>query len=76
MQWYHCALHSNSVNALVCVEGDVDVTCLLFLQAGQTDYMLSNLRWAADWLSAARYQPDGFVAVTWLPGDSISASHK
>eukprot|EP00775_Hariotina_reticulata_P011571 gene11571-11715_t len=46
-----------------------------FDQTGQTAYMLSNLKWAADWLLAARYQPDAFVAVTWLPGDSISASH-
>lgn len=45
-------------------------------QAGQVDYMLGNLKWGADWLNAARYQPDAFVAVTWMPGETVNASHR
>lgn len=43
--------------------------------SGQVDSLLSSLRWAADWLLAARYAPDAFVAVTWAPGRTIKESH-
>lgn len=37
--------------------------------------LLSSLKWEADWLLAARYAPDAFVAVTWAPGKTIKESH-
>lgn len=37
--------------------------------------LLDSLRWEADWLQAARYQPDAFVAVTWMPGRSVQDAH-
>jgi hypothetical protein len=43
-----------------------------YAAAGQVDYMLATLKWGADWLNAARYAPDAFVAVTWKPGGCIS----
>ena len=46
-----------------------------FKSAGSEAAMLSSLKWAADWLLAARYAPDAFVAVTWAPGKTIKDSH-
>ena len=46
-----------------------------FDSGGHTNTLLSNLRWAADWLLGARYAPDAFVAVTWAPGKTIKQSH-
>lgn len=46
-----------------------------FQQAGQVDYMLAALKWGADWLLEARYAPDSFVAVTWMPGSCVKQSH-
>lgn len=43
--------------------------------AGTAESLLSSLRWAADWLVAARYAPGAFVAVTWAPADTIKESH-
>lgn len=38
--------------------------------------LLTVCRWGADWLMAARYSADGFVAVTWMPGRDVRASHR
>jgi hypothetical protein len=46
-----------------------------FDSAGQTNALLSSLKWAADWLLAARYAPDAFVAMTWAPGRTVKESH-
>lgn len=42
---------------------------------GHADALLGSLRWSADWLLAARYAPDAFVAVTWAPGKTVKESH-
>lgn len=46
-----------------------------FNSNGHSDSLLSSLRWAADWLLAARYAPDAFVAMTWAPGKTVKESH-
>ncbi|WIA22858.1 hypothetical protein OEZ86_009804 [Tetradesmus obliquus] len=46
-----------------------------YAAAGQVDAMLATLKWGADWLNAARYAPDAFVAVTWKPGATVRESH-
>jgi hypothetical protein len=46
-----------------------------FKSGGHDTAMLFSLKWAADWLLAARYAPDAFVAVTWAPGKTIKDSH-
>lgn len=40
-----------------------------YAAAGQVEHALATLKWGADWLNAARYAPDAFVAVTWKPGE-------
>eukprot|EP00877_Chromochloris_zofingiensis_P004306 jgi/Chrzof1/13877/Cz08g15270.t1 len=47
-----------------------------YQKAGQVETLMANLKWGADWLMAARYSADGFVAVTWMPGRDVRASHR
>jgi hypothetical protein len=46
-----------------------------FSSNAHSESLLSSLRWAADWLLAARYAPDAFVAMTWAPGKTVKESH-
>lgn len=46
-----------------------------FGSGSNVDSLMGSLKWAADWLMAARYAPDAFVAVTWAPGRTIKDSH-
>jgi endoglucanase len=43
--------------------------------SGERDNALAALRWGADWLVAAHYEPGALVAAAVLPGDTIPEAH-